>query len=138
MSLIQIDHHPSRRQLGLFGACWLVFFGIIAAIVSGRTDSSIATAVMGSVAVVVPAVGWIRPAVMRIAYLGMAYATFPIGLIVSHVILLVVYYLVVTPIGLLMRLLGHNPMGRGFDADVDTYWVAREADDGLERYFRQF
>ena len=38
-------------------------------------------------AAVVPLVGWVWPAWMRIVYLGSAYAAFPIGMVVSFCLL---------------------------------------------------
>ena len=42
---------------------------------------------------------------MRWIYLGMAYAALPIGFVVSYLMMVVVYYLVLTPIGVAMRML---------------------------------
>ncbi len=138
MSLIQIDHNPSRRELGVFGFVWLAFFGIVGGIVLSNSDSLPATAVIWSVAAIVPVVGWMMPALMRVVYVGLAYAAFPIGFVVSHVILLAIFYLVLTPLGLLMRLSGYDPMSSSFDAEATTYWCPRDKKDSLEEYFRQF
>ena len=138
MSLIRIDHNPSRRQLAVFGAIWAVFFGGLGVIVLGRSGWLPAAVVVWVVAVIVPAIGAGVPEFMRLVYLGMAYAAFPIGFVLSHLMLAAAYYLVMTPIGLLMRLFGHDPMRRRFDADAETYWVEREAKSDVDRYFRQF
>jgi hypothetical protein len=138
MSLIRIDRNPSRRQLNLFGAVWLMFFCVVGGLLFRGTGSWAAAAAVWALAAIVPAVGWVVPGFMRVVYVGMAYAVFPIGLVLSHLILAVVYYLVFTPTGLLMRLFGYDPMNRGFDADTETYWVARDAETEVRRYFRQF
>ncbi|MBN2476926.1 MAG: hypothetical protein JXB62_20125 [Pirellulales bacterium] len=138
MSLIRIDHHPSRRQLAQFGLLWLVFFGAVGGIVLGKWGSVSAAGVVWAAAVVVPVVGWIVPPIMRIVYVGMAYAAFPIGFVLSHVILALVYYVVLTPIGLLMRLFGYDPMRRRFEPDTESYWLPHEPDDRPDRYFRQY
>lgn len=138
MRLIQIDHNPSRRQLNLFGLIWLVFFGVVGGIALQKSGSLPATTVIWGLALAVPVLGWIVPAFMRVVYLGMAYAAFPIGFVVSHLILVIVYYLVLTPTGLVMRLFGYDPMNRRFDESTDTYWCPREQDDSLNGYFRQF
>ena len=49
-----------------------------------------------------------------------------LGLIMSHIILALVYYLVLTPIGLFMRILGKDPLTLRFDPKSDSYWVRRE------------
>ncbi|MEE8450820.1 MAG: SxtJ family membrane protein [Thermoguttaceae bacterium] len=137
MSLIRINKNPSRRELALFGLIWLVFFGVVGGIVWGKSESTTAASAIWAMAVVVPVVGGIVPSLMRLVYLGMCYASFPIGFVVSHVILAIVYYLVMTPIGLLMRMFGHDPMQRRFDRDAETYWIPRKQPDRMERYFRQ-
>ena len=138
MNLIQIDHNPSRRKLALFGVFWLLLWGILGAVVLNRTGCLLSAAAIWATALLVAVIGWIAPGLMRIVYLGMAYASLPVGLVVSPVVLGVVYYLVLTPTGLLMRLLGYDPMQRRLDRDAKSYWLPREQRDDVSRYFRQF
>ena len=138
MSLIRIEHHPTRRQLNVFGLIWLVFFGILGAVVAGRGGAAVVARACWTAAVAVPAIGWLVPGFMRIAYLGMAYAAFPLGFVVSHVLLAAVYYLLLTPMGVAMRAFGYDPMGRRFDPGAESYWIPREAEEDAERCFRQF
>ena len=138
MGLIRIDRNPAPRQLALFGLIWLVFFGVVGAVVLGQTDSVAWAVVLWVLAVAVPLLGWLVPAFMRIVYLGMSYAAFPIGFVLSHVILAAVYYLVLTPVGLLMRPFGYDPMHRRFDPQAKSYWAPRQQDEDVQRYFRQF
>ena len=65
-------------------------------------------------------------------------AASPIGWTISTLVLAVVYYLVLTPIGLIMRVVGYDPMHRKIDRDATTYWIARESQTDAKRYFRQF
>jgi hypothetical protein len=138
MKLVQVDHDPSRRQLNVFGVIWLVFFGVVGGIALKNSGSMPLAMVIWAFAVAVPMVGWLLPAFMRIVYVGMAYAALPIGFVVSYLILATVYYLVLTPIGLVMRLVRYDPMNRHFDGSAQTYWCPREQDDSLGGYFRQF
>jgi hypothetical protein len=138
MSLIRIQRDLSRRQLALFGAAWMAFFGVVGWMVFRSTGLGWAATACWALAVVVPAVGWIVPAFMRIVYLGMAYAAFPIGMLVSVALLAVVYYLVLTPTGLLLRLWGRDAMGRRFDREAPTYWRPAEETDDPARYFQQY
>ncbi len=138
MSLIRINRNPSRRQLNLFGVLWLGFFAIAGGIVLGKTGSRYAALLVWCMAVSVPAAGWIVPELMRRVYLGMAFAAWPIGFVVSHVVLFMVYFLVLTPIGLAMRCFGYDPMQRRLDPKAKTYWVPKEEEASVERYFRQF
>jgi hypothetical protein len=55
------------------------------------------------------------------------------------VVLALVYYGVLTPIGLVMKLFGYDPMKKRFDSGAATYWVKRPGEKtGPKRYFRQF
>jgi hypothetical protein len=136
--MIRIEYHPSRRQLAVFGLLWLVFFGILGVMVWWRTSSFTAIGALWVIGVLVPAVGLVWPEALRIVYLLTSYASFPIGLVVFHAILAVVYYLVLTPIGLALRLSGRDPMQRRFDPNAKTYWTPHEQEETSERYFRQF
>ncbi len=137
--MVEINTDPTRRQLNQFGFIWMgfiAFFGVIA--LYKLHNPSLARG-LWIAAVVVPVVGWIFPRFMRWVFLGMSYLAFPIGFVVSHVVLAVVYYLVLTPIGLLTRLFGYDSMKRRFDPQAESYWVERStAAADSKRYFRQF
>jgi len=139
MAVVQINRDPSRKQLNQFGFIWLgflIFFGVVAFFKLHRPD--VAT-VLWVLAIVVPIAGWMIPTFMRLVFLGMSYLAWPIGFVVSHVVLALVYYLVLTPVGLAMRAFGYDPMKRGFDRSAGSYWIARDASEiKPERYFRQF
>ena len=138
MPLIQIDMNPPRKQLNLFGLFWLAFFGAVGAYVLWNAESWPAALAIWAVAAVVPAVGWAVPAFMRIMYVGLSVVAYPIGLTVSLVVLAAVYFFLITPIGLLMRLFGRDPMARRFDPESETYWQPHRPADSIKRYFRQF
>ena len=83
-------------------------------------------------------VGFLFPKFMRLLYLGMFYLAFPIGWVVSHVLLAVIYYLLVTPMALVLKILGRDPLERSLDRSRESYWVRCEQADTSSRYFRQF
>ena len=69
-------------------------------------------------------------ALFRPALLGpLNRAWFRLGLllsrIVSPVVLAVLFYAVVTPTGLVMRLLGKDPLRLRFDRQAESYWIRR-------------
>jgi hypothetical protein len=66
------------------------------------------------------------------------YAAYPIGWTISHLLLLIVYYVILTPVGLAMRLAGRDPLDRSPDPAAESYWVRRTPPDSPARYFRQF
>ena len=87
---------------------------------------------------VVAAIYYGLPVIRKPVYLAWVYAAFPIGWTVSHLLLAVVYYLVLTPIGLALRLFGRDIVSRRFDRSATTHWIERRPVDDRTRYFRQF
>jgi ABC-type uncharacterized transport system permease subunit len=75
---------------------------------------------------------------MRPVFVGMSAAVYPIGWVVSHVLLAVVYYLVVTPTGVALRLVGRDPLQRRRDGDRQSFWIKRDGEPEVESYFRQY
>ncbi|NQU57048.1 MAG: hypothetical protein HQ513_07420 [Rhodospirillales bacterium] len=59
--------------------------------------------------------------------------------IVNPLIMGLLFFVTVTPIGLLMRALGKTPLKLGFDKNTDSYWIARTppspAPDSMKRQF---
>ncbi len=138
MGLIEIDRNPSRRTLNQFGFIWLGFLTLFGALAWYKTGGLMPAAVLWVLAIIVPIIGWAVPAFMRLVFLGLSYAAFPIGWVVSHVVLALVFFLVFTPIGLVMRLVGYDPMKRRFDPAATSYWLERSHHGDVKRYFRQF
>ncbi len=137
--MVPVNRHPSLRELRQFGLIWLVFFATAGVVALVRSGSTTAAAVLWAAAVAVPVLGWVVPSFMRAIFVGMSLAAWPIGFAVSHLVLAVVYYLVVTPAGLLLRLFRYDPMQRRLDPEAESYWQVRERPtDDERRYFRQF
>ncbi len=140
MSMIAIDRDPSARTLRQFGWIWLGFLTLFGGIAWWKHLPTVAI-VLWALALLVPLIGWWQLRFMRLVFLGMSFLAWPIGTVVSHVLLAAVFYLVLTPIGLIMRVVGYDPMHRRFDPEATSYWVERDDGDeqpGPKRYFRQF
>jgi hypothetical protein len=136
MSLIRINRNPSPRQLAVFGLAWLVFLGAFG-LVRWLRGRHVAGEIAWVLAAVVPLAGLFMPRFLRLVYLAMSYATYPIGYVMSHVVLAAAYYLALTPIGLTMRLFRYDPLSRRFDSKAPSYWKPRSGPKSVEDYFRQ-
>ena len=69
--------------------------------------------------------GLIFPAVLRIPYMIWMGAAFAIGWVVSRVILLILFYIVILPIGLIARLLGKDFLNIKIRKDDNSYWIQK-------------
>lgn len=70
--------------------------------------------------------GLIAPRALRTIYKGWMGFAFGVGWIVSRIILALLYYVVVTPVGLAARLLGKKFMDIDMRKKKDSYWIMRE------------
>lgn len=63
-----------------------------------------------------------------------------LGYFISRIVLTIIFFLVITPTGLLMRLVGKDPMERKRDPNAPSYWAPREEPHPttIERYEKQF
>ena len=59
-----------------------------------------------------------------------------LGAIVSPVVMGVVFFLVVTPIGLIMKIMGKDLLNKKYDKKKRTYWIKRDTSIGTMK--RQF
>lgn len=49
-----------------------------------------------------------------------------LGKVVSPIALGILFYVVITPIGMVIRLTGKDPLRLKFEPDADSYWIPRE------------
>ena len=80
----------------------------------------------------------VAPVRMRPVYVGWMLLGKSIGLVVGTVILLIVFYGLMTPMSIIMRFARPDRLERAFDPDAKTYWHEREPHPGKRRYYRQF
>ena len=137
MQWSEVIKPPSRTHLRQFAGLFLVIFGGMAGWrwLHGRHDTS--TILLGAAAVIVGIPGMIAPALVRPIYTGWMIAAFPIGWTVSRIILGAIFYVVITPIGMIFRLSGRDAMQRKRRSQA-TYWTGKPQPGGLADYLRQF
>lgn len=123
----------------MFAGVWFPLFCALMGVLVWRKSGSLH----------VPEIIWITGAAIsivcffvlplaRLLSLGMAYATFPVGFVVSHIIVTLVFFLVVTPVGLALRLFGHDALQLKVDGNARTHWTARPEPPPADQYFHQY
>ena len=78
-------------------------------------------------------VAYIRPTILTWFYRVWLKFGMIIGGIISKIILVVLYYGVFTPFGLVFRVLGKDPLNRRLDPKSTSYWTLRENQPGSLR-----
>ena len=138
MKLPEIVADPSPKMLRQFAAICLVFFPALAAVNAVTGGSSLLTAVLAVVGVVVGVAGVLRPSLVRPVFVGWTLAVYPIGWVISRVTLAVCYYLVLTPVALAFRLIGRDALRRRLEPGTESYWRPKPGAKSPADYLRQF
>lgn len=138
MAIIEVNRNPGKGELAWFGLIFLAFFALIGGLLWFKFDRQGAARWVWIGASAVTLVYYAVPPVRRLLYLAWMYAAYPIGWLMSHLVLGMVFYLVFTPIGLIMRLVGRDPMERKLRKSDGSYWKEHNPHQKPARYFRQF
>ena len=127
----------SSDLLRQFGFLCAVMFGAAAfwRLSAGGADwMSISILLLAAIAGLL---GWLKPVWLRPVFVGWSIAAFPVGWVMSHLLLLCLFFGVFTPLGLLLRCLGKDALNlrrRG----AEGYWQQRAQERDLSRYLRQY
>ena len=146
-NMIEINLRPDERTLRQFG--WIAFFGFsfIAAIAwfevfifaFGLGEARpIVAGVFGALAILAVVFSAVFPKANLPIYVGLTLLSYPIGFVLSYLIMGFLFFVLITPLGLFFKLTGRDPMFRAFDREAATYWADPRPRRGKESYFRQF
>lgn len=110
-AMISVQWNPEKKQLRQFAAIWFpAFCGLLGWILGAKTGHWGAVQMAWSFCAVVAILGAIFPPAIRPVFVGLILLTFPIGWVVSHVLLGAIFFLLFFPIGLVLRCTGHDPL----------------------------
>ena len=146
-NLIELNLRPDDDTLRQFGWIALVGFGVLAACAwfeillfgfglgAARVGITLFFASLAGLAaffsLVYPRANW--P-----IYVGLSLVAFPIGWVVANLILGTLFYVLITPVGLVFKVLGRDSLNRSFNTEAATYWKESKRNRGSESYFKQF
>jgi len=109
--VISIEWNPERKQLRQFAGIWFpAFCALVGWSIARKTGHWHEVEVVWIVAGVISIAGLVFPPIIRPVFVGLILLTYPIGWVVSHVLLGLIFYGIVTPIGIILRLTGHDPL----------------------------
>ena len=129
---------PTEKELYWFGLIILVFFGVVGTLALFRFHApNVAYTVWGLGLALTLFFYAARPFRLPI-YLIWMHIFMPLGWLITHLVLVVLFYLVVTPVGLLMKLFRYDPLTRRPNRNATTYWVEHRTGDDSSRYLRQY
>lgn len=138
MSLLNKGHQPSQTDYMILAAVLMIFGLIVAGLVYLFAKSVTAAITILVVTALITAIYLALPPVRPLVYAGWMALFYPVGWFISHALLAITFYLVLTPIGVVMRLAGYDPMRKKLDVQRGSNWSSSSGDHEARRYFQQF
>lgn len=136
---LPVFFHPSPRMLRQFAVGWLIFFLVLAAFRYRQEGWTPLTVAMAGAAGIGGIGGWVRPTLLRWVFIGMTLLAFPIGWVISQFALMAMFYGVITPVALVMKLRGRDRLARRKSPpDRLSYWLPVKPTTEIRQYFRQY
>lgn len=127
-------HNPGKKTLSRFGKSIGVIFLVITGLIflrHGRAAAMPGFAVSG----VFLLMGLLMPVLLKPFYIFWMYFSFVLAWVNTKVMLILIFYMVFTPIGLLMRAFRIDPMER---KRKQTYWKKKKTEFSPLNYERRF
>lgn len=117
-----VENKKEYRKFGIsVGIAFLVISGLL-----WWKDAARAHEITGTLGALLLLGGLIAPMALKWPYRGWMKFAAGAAWFNTRLILVLVFYLVITPVGLLLRLSGKRPIPATFDKSKDTYWIERE------------
>ena len=126
-----------EKELRQFGYTMSIVLGVLGVLFLWREKEWYPYFIVLSVLFLVPTI--FLPIILKpVQKLWMIMAVL-LGWLMTRVILSILFYLVITPIGITMRLCGKDFLNRSFEEHSDSYWIPRETvTHNKEDYEKQF
>ena len=126
-----------KKQIRRFGLIAFIFFGTLSAVGIWK-DKLLPTYLFGFLSVL--GLGFIvAPIPLKPVFNAWQQFAHLIGKVITNLILILIYYLVITPSGLIKRLFGGKPLPVKPDKNISSYWVTRpEPAQPSERFLKRY
>jgi len=136
--MIDLDLKPDRKKLRSFAWISVAVFGSIAGLAFWKTGLDWRSYGAGAIAAYSLICAVATPSFIRPLYIGLTLLAFPIGWVVSNVVMTLLYYCLFFPIGLLKNLFSKDSMRRPFNDSSESFWNDCRKPKSLKDYYNQF
>jgi len=134
MKLVEINWNPTDRQLRQFGAICLVALPAVGWMWGLGTTVVVTLALVG---LVLACTGMAAPVILKPIFLALMLVTSPIGMVIGELAMLLIYFAVFLPLGLVFRVVGRDALQRRLDHKRTTYWQAKKQPAGVASYLHR-
>jgi len=140
----EVNWNPGVKEKRRFALTLMIGFPCLAAALlvlsrlQGEAWNAYPFVCLGGAGLAVGLILYAVPGIARPFYLVWYFVGCCIGIVVGNLVLSAFFFLIIAPLGLLMRLCGRRPVNKGFDKNAKTYWRDAEKVSDVKRYYRQF
>jgi len=134
MKLVEMNWSPTDRQLRQFAIICLFALPAVGWIWSGGTQ---VVSLLAAIGLAIAIAGILVPKVVKPIFLALTIVATPIGMVISELALLLIYFAVFLPIGLLFRVMKRDALHLNLDRKAVTYWQAKQQPTNVTSYYRQ-
>ncbi len=132
-----VNWRPDARELRRFAVAMLIGFTVLGLLSVWRAwGITTASVVLWSAGAVLAVAAFI-PGLRRVAYLTVYLPTSILGYVISNVILALMFFLIITPLGILLRLMGKDVLQQRRQKN-STQWTPVKGVKTEDSYYRQF
>ncbi len=135
MKLVEINWNPSARQLRQFGVICLFAFPLIGWLWNATPTI---LGVLTAIGLAVAATSLLVPKGVKPIFLGLSILAIPIGMVFGELAMLLIFFGLFWPIGLVFRWMRRDALQLHFDRNAETYWRRKKQPPNATSYYRQF
>ncbi len=136
--MIDLDINPDCKKLRSFAWVSTFVFAVVAFMLHRDESGKWIQIVAASFACYSFFCAMISPGLVRPLYVILTVLAFPIGWISSNIILMLLYYGMILPVGVLLRFFGKDPVDKRFKDGAISSWVPKKQDLDRKRYYNQY
>ena len=127
----------SSKEIRKFGLVIAIALGVIGSFVYVKFGNFDVVGWLWGIGLLFLILGFILPSILRPVYRMWMLIAYLIGGIVSRVILTVLFYVVLTPTGLVLRLFGKDVLDQRFEKDRESYWIKKDLSGHTKDQYRK-
>ena len=127
----------SSKEIRKFGLVIAIALGVIGGFIYLKTQSLTTVKWLWWIGLLFLIIGFVLPSILRPVYRIWMVLGYFIGEIVSRIILTVLFYIVVTPTGLVLKLFRKDILAQKIEKNRESYWVKNDLLDKKKDQYRK-
>jgi hypothetical protein len=141
-----VNWNPDINERKKFGKTLIIGFPVLSIVLlllgwitSGSLNKNLEIACwIFCVGVALGLVSYFLPQFSKPIYQTWYFVGCCLGFVISNLLFSLMFFLVITPIGLIRRIFSKDSFPKTFDKSKKTYWNDAEQTDDMARYYKQF